>query len=172
MNIKFGIPNKRNTSKAKVEKYPETPVLTIMARPEKGGSYKFGLNSKAIEFMGIQCGKEGDSVSFAYDEETVYLGVTTNEDLPAKVKRRVYDNKTFDAADHFNYIRDLKQLDQDAEIEFKLTAHTLENGIVVYRLDPIEAEVEEETSEIETDENEEDDLREALESENSEEPSL
>ena len=137
--IKFGIPNKRNTGKVKVEKYPELAVLTILARPDKGGSYKFALNDKAIEVMGIACGKEGDCVSFAYQADEAYLGVTTNEELPAKVKRRVYDNKTFDAADHFNYIRDLKKVDPDLEVEFALTAVVLEDGgQTLYRLDKIE----------------------------------
>lgn len=92
MSLNFGIPTQRTV---KVEKYPDTPVLTIHATPEaQGKGYKFNLNPKACELLNLDF--ENDVfVSFAFVDDNVYIANTSgNDNVADKAKYRVGKTNT------------------------------------------------------------------------------
>lgn len=120
--LTFGIPTQRTV---KVEKYPDTPVLTINATPvEQGKGYKFNLNPKACELLG--CNFDNDVfVSFAFNEENVYIANTSdNPNVHDRAKYRVgKTNKSFSNKPAHQYIQKHNLLGFNGEeLEVRLVA--------------------------------------------------
>jgi len=102
--LNFGIPTSRTV---KVEKYPNTPVLTINATPEEQGKgYRFNLNPKSCELLNLNF--ENDVfVSFAFVDDNVYIANTSHNDTVAdKAKYRVgKTNNSFSNKPVHEYIK-------------------------------------------------------------------
>ena len=121
--VNWGVPNQRTRH---VEKYPDTPVMTMKVYTgEKGTSRGYVLNKKAIEALGYT-GEGEERISFSFDERNITIGNTTNmEGIPSyrvTKKGNLSDKKTFD------FISKLLSLDNTIENEFSIEINGKEEG--------------------------------------------
>lgn len=61
--MQFGVPSKR---KKKVEKYPNTPVITLPGISGKGKSRRLEFNNEAFRALGLQF-KESNEIAFSLE---------------------------------------------------------------------------------------------------------
>jgi len=135
--LQFGLPKKRRATKEAVEtveKYPDTPVLTLATPPEKG-YLKMTLNPKAIEVLGIENGDEMKPIAFSFikgevedgtDNTVLITGAT--EDIAAPSCLKVNLNGTIYKASYFKAIRNFLQK-PEGELELLLSAHPTQENI-------------------------------------------
>jgi hypothetical protein len=113
MEISFGIPGRKSVTR--VEKYPDTPVMVMYPKPDKKGGYKFELNLKAIEFLGLELNGE-ENISFGFTPKprtAVYIGTPSTGS-------RVTKSGTFSDSKMYSYIETYLGLDSSIVNEFEI----------------------------------------------------
>jgi len=86
----FGIPNARGVITGK---YPTIPVLTITAQVKKGTSASFIFNDKAVQDLDLVPGVS--SVSFAFEDDTILVGNTTEVIKEDNSQKKLTKNKPY-----------------------------------------------------------------------------
>jgi len=152
MSVEFiwGVPkNTRAPRKTNVEKYPDTPVLTMLPTPEKGGGYKFELNKNLVEFLGLELnGEEMVSISVSPQDDTYVarLAVTTGVDVDQYLVKK---NSSFSNKPIHQHMVKLMGLDGSLENEFIVKYENTSNDMKIYVLEFIAPIVEDEVVETE-----------------------
>lgn len=141
----FGIPKKVRT--VKVEKYPNTPVITMLEIPESGKGYKFDINPKAQEMLGLEL-IGGEKINFAFVDDDIYVA-KLDEGLTVTMTGTVSNKPMYD------YITKILSLDNTVMNEFEVFPHEgnlckiklMESDSLqeIDNLNQIESEVEQET---------------------------
>ena len=130
--FQFGIPTTRTT---RVEKYPDTAVLTIESTPaELGKGYKFNLNPKAVEVLALNFDEDA-YVSFAFQENALYIANTTDvEGLNPRSQYRVgKTNHSFSNKPAHQYIEKHNLLGFNGE-ELDLQLVAVDGGFQLTRI--------------------------------------
>lgn len=141
INYIWGVPSTTTPRIKKEEKYVDTPVLTVLPTPEKGGGYKFELNKKALEVLGLELtGKEAVSISLSPKvdgEETTYtalLAVTTGKEVAQYLVKK---NSSFSNKAIHQYLVNSLKLDGSLENEFELTESNEVEGMKIFSMNLI-----------------------------------
>jgi len=125
MSIIFGIPRKEIINK---EKYPNQPVLTMLAVEDKGFNRKFVLNKKAVDLLQLIPGIS--HVAFAFDGEgSAYVSKNNTEDSFLLGKNIAFSNKKY-----YEYIVKIYGLDSAMDSDFELIDPVAIGDIIVYRM--------------------------------------
>lgn len=130
MSITFGVPVKKRTKKEPVvEKYPDTAVLTMNAKPTKGGGCKFVLNPKALELLDLDLNTKpcvSIAVTLEGDDYIPRLAVTTGIDVDQYIVRK---NSSFSDKKMHEYLTKKLKLDDTVENEFEISFEKVENNV-------------------------------------------
>lgn len=119
----FGIPSTRTRN---LEKYPNTPVLTLHPVAGKGTARKFELNRKAVEVLGLKL-EEGERINFSFTDGKAYFTETGSFDPVGGftlTKTATFSNKKM-----YDYISELFELNQDRENDLLLSIVNSEERI-------------------------------------------
>jgi hypothetical protein len=137
--MNFGVPTQRRTT-TKVEKYPNTPVATLVVA-EAGKGKKIYFNEKAEQLMGLP--EEGATIAFSF-EGGIHVVNGNNPAIPEEVKlnvsksspRRISDKRTYE------YIIKSLDLNDQVENEFQLIQNTID-GMTVWTFELMKSTGEE-----------------------------
>lgn len=132
MEITFGIPTQRKRATT-IEKYPDTPVMTMHSRPEGKGSYKFELNKTAIDRLSLNL--TGDEhIIFGFGDKRMFIANATNGTFEID-GIRVTKQGTFSNQKAHKYVTNLLDLDTTIDNEFEITiADDVENAYELIRM--------------------------------------
>jgi len=116
MDFQIGIPRQRRV--AKVERYPNTPVFTLLEQPtELKKSHKVTLNQKALELFKFN---DGDRYfSIATKDGNCYLTNTSDNDSVERF--RLSNNDEASAKPLQEFLRKHYNIDHSNEVDFQLT---------------------------------------------------
>lgn len=150
--MNFGVPTQKVVRK--VEKHPETPVLTLGAYKGKGTSYSMFVNKKAVEVLGLPENNATLAFSFDTDEDGNCTSVKvlngSQAGIPDEVKLRVTKGNPRKASERRTYIYIANKafdLDINVDNEFKLlSVATDSNGFESFELVLMQPEVAENTT--------------------------
>jgi len=114
--LNIGIPKQRSRQS---EKYPNTPVLTML--PDEGPRFgkRFSLNKKAAEVLGITPENKAN-VAFSFGESTAIVNVTGVNTLPEDQVYSVSQKNTFSNGQLHKHLAKINDLSTDATHEFSL----------------------------------------------------
>lgn len=138
--MNFGVPTQRIVRK--VEKYPNTAVLTLSAHKGKGTSSSMVLNKKAVETLGLPDNNATVAFSFDVDEAGNCNGVKllngSQPGIPDEYKVKVTKNSPRKISEKRTYLYIASKafdLDITVDNEFKLMAvATDENSLTSFEL--------------------------------------
>jgi hypothetical protein len=125
LELKFGLPKQRQ---GKVEKYPDTPVITMQEYKGKGYSKKFEFNAKAQELLNLN-----DDECYVAIDYTNKCIVKVNGDEPTALRLTKNSPKSFSNSKVYDYF--IKNYELNAEVEnelFLTSANQDYNGNSVY----------------------------------------
>lgn len=137
--MNFGVPNQRTAKK--VEKYPDTAVMTLSVYGGKGTSRAMMLNKKAVELLGLP--EEGAVVAFGFDVDEagnctgVYLMNGNQSQIPETIKIRVTKGNPRKISEKrtYEYLSEKAfQLDNSIENEFTLESLPTVGEITRFKL--------------------------------------
>lgn len=134
MNLNFGVPKKNR--KKRVEKYPDTAVMTLGIAGDKGTARKMYLNKKACEMLDLD--EKKAEVAFVFDTDFNAICNADHKDVPEKVAIRVTKNYPRRISDKSTYSYLIKTLELDDSVENELFLYPLATdnggGITLYEL--------------------------------------
>lgn len=147
--ITFGVPKQRE---AKLDKYPDTAVITIMALAGegKGVGRKIAFNKKALEVMGLVPGISNINFAFDDSDSKVFVAKHDGDDSVRLNKNYSISNKRL-----YDAITKTYDLDNAVDHEYSLGTSINVNGFDIYPLEGIPTEnkvIEDTTDEVATDE--------------------
>lgn len=127
----FGVP--KNTREAKVEKYPDTPVLVMNAVPVGDGNCSFQTNPKLRELLGLSLDGT-EMVSIAIKDGVARIAVTTGRDVEQYLVRK---NGKFSNKPIHQFVAKTLELNTAVDNEFSVEFDTTQDGINIYKLNLI-----------------------------------
>ena len=141
--LSFGIPKKRKEKEQ--DPYEGTPVLKMKPSPEnKGETYKFELNEDALNLLNLKKDNADDikKVSFSFIEEnnSIYIGNTTNLDVEEQYKYNVSMTGVFSNNIAHKYIKTFLDINDNVENVFELETEEGIEDIKIAKLNLLQRE--------------------------------
>lgn len=115
--MEFGVPSKKRVAQ---EKYPETPVITLLPFEGENTSRKMEFNNKAYEILGLNQG-DYNHVAFSFDKSdfTNNMIVNANE-FKIDAALRISKNGKLSNKSHYEEIKNRYNVDMEKELELVL----------------------------------------------------
>jgi hypothetical protein len=115
--MEFGVPSKK---RVKSQKYPNTPVITLLKHEGGKASRKIEFNNKAYEVLGL-VKNDYNKVAFSFNPSDMNSNMLVNaKDINTDAALKVAKNGIVSNKAHYEEIKNRLNTDMDEELELKL----------------------------------------------------